>query len=84
MLVCGLYIATLFNNKMDPALELVDLVRIGYQKAALPYSQQKDDSLLQLAIFQMFLDSVPKKGLLLGKISISQSESSINAIYLFF
>lgn len=60
---------------MDPALELVDLVRIGYQKAALPYSQQKDDSLIQLAIFQMFLDAIPKKGLVLGKISSSQSES---------
>ena len=41
----------------------IDAVALGYVNAAAPYREQKDASLLELALFQVWIQTLSKPGL---------------------
>jgi hypothetical protein len=46
--------------------DYIDLVKAGYSIAALPYQQQKDDSVIHLPIFKYFLEVSKPNDIVLG------------------
>jgi hypothetical protein len=44
--------------------ELAEIVKLGYQTAAIEYRGQKDSSILSLPIFQHWLSQIPLDGVI--------------------